>query len=283
MFSNRPEARLKWTTDSLSRNLQTYRYEPIQPYILRQFVRKFRPKYFFDIGANIGYYSLLIAAEKNCSKIFSYEPMPRTFAELKKNVECNNLSEEIVCHQLAISCLKGHSTMDVIDETSGSNALASTAFHNTKIVRQEHVSTTTLDLMHDFKDSKIAMKIDVEGHELEVIQGAQKLLISNPAILQIEIHNRSSGSRDAMSLLQKLGYRSAFVAGPDKYLTNDDSIFECSANIIEDAMDDFITDFKIPLYVKSRFLPGIGIELSPRLLKLIPSFMRPSFKRKLKH
>jgi len=126
------------------------------------------------------------------------------------------------------------------------------------------------------------MKVDVEGHELQVIRGATNLLESNATILQIEILDRSESSAGVRSLLNALGYTQILSAGPDKYFSNDDDISRIAMDIVEKSLANFIEDFKRPLYVKSRLLPGLGIELSPRLLELIPSILRPTHKRKVK-
>jgi len=279
MFSGRPENKFKWTRSSRQRNLQTYRYEPIQPYIFRDFVREFQPQYFLDVGASIGYYTLLIAVERICGQVTAYEPMPRTYNELERNVQLNGLEQIVTCRQVAASFRTGISKMNVVGELSGGNAIASTALHDSKILRSQMVKTCSLDELHQLSETKIAMKVDVEGHELEVIKGATELLEKNLTILQIEVFDSSDHSASVRSLLSELGYSQILSVGPDKYFTNDKRIPEIAIDIIEKSMTAFVEDFKKPLYLKSVFLPGIGLELSPRLLKFVPAILRPAYRR----
>lgn len=282
MFSSRPESAFKWTRKSIIRNLQTYRYEPVQPYLLREFSRVLQSEYFLDVGANIGYYSLLIGSEGGCDRVFAYEPMPSAHRELVKNVYRNGLEDIVVCHPLAVSSRSGSSSLDILGEMAGGNALSSTAVHHSQVIRTEEVKTTTLDEMHDFSGCRATLKIDVEGHEYQVIKGAENLLQSNQILLQVELLDRSRTFEDVLDLLARLGFTWVFSAGPDKYFSNDQNVSDRIFEAVERALDCFIGDFKKPLYVKSRCLPGIGFELSPRLLGMIPSFLRPSFRRKCK-
>lgn len=274
MISNRPENRFKWTRKSTSRNLQTYRNEPVQPYILREFVRSIRPTSFIDIGANIGYYSLLIAEEETVKNVFAYEPMPSTYNELRKNVKKNNLDDVINCSTLALSDEEGTSNMDVISELSGRNSLSSTAIHRTATVKRNvHVKTSTVDNLFDISANRIALKIDVEGHELQVLHGAINLLKNNTTIIQIEILD-AHNDREATQLLDTLGYRKLFTAGPDHYFTNDQIMMNLCLSILETAFKHFIEDFKQPIYLKYWLFPWMGIEISPTLMRFMPKSMR---------
>jgi hypothetical protein len=67
-------------------------------------------KVFFDIGSNIGYYSLLASSIKNKQiKVFAFEPMPSIYACLNENIQLNHFTN-ISSHQLALSNTNGKAT-----------------------------------------------------------------------------------------------------------------------------------------------------------------------------
>ena len=146
-------------------------------------------KIIFDIGANVGIYSLIAKAKNRNSFVYSFEPSQKTFNKLMKNVELNNF--DIVCEKIALSNENGSSIFyDVPGEHQKSASLSEKKlkkWHGYDGEIEEYlVETQTLD---DYCDSKNIstvdlVKIDVEMHEKEVIEGMQKIIkLSKPFIL----------------------------------------------------------------------------------------------------
>ena len=79
--------------------------------------------HFFDVGANIGYYTLYFKRIKN---IFAFEPNKNTFLKLKRNVELNNLNLNI--YNLGLSNLNGESEIWYSDK----NKTGGSAVYNEK-------------------------------------------------------------------------------------------------------------------------------------------------------
>lgn len=131
---------------------------------------------FVDVGANIGYFSLLASAIDPHAAIYAFEPLPRNATRLRRNVALNP-SSSIVVKEMALSDREGTADLVSADEAgeSGWNhiGLASASDHASCRVR-----TTTLDAM--VRDEGIPLptflKIDVEGHELAVLRGAAATL-----------------------------------------------------------------------------------------------------------
>lgn len=76
--------------DSL--RLSLFPYEPIETQLVKQYVKA--KDCVVDVGANIGYYTLLMAKQR--AIVHSFEPEPKNFALLKKNVELNNFTNVIL-------------------------------------------------------------------------------------------------------------------------------------------------------------------------------------------
>jgi FkbM family methyltransferase len=199
-----------WTQKSLDRNVLTEKYEPIQPFLFLQLLEDANCEIIMDIGANIGFYSVIGSLLPKVKAIHSYEAVMETFKALKCNVAMNNLSERIHCHNIGISDC---STMldFLISDTplSGINSSKDSSIHNQKLFGSvRKVPAEPLDKLFDMRGKNLGMKIDVEGHEDYVIRGANKLLQNNQCILQIECY--WSKKADIGNQLQKLGYRLFF-------------------------------------------------------------------------
>lgn len=130
----------------------------------------------FDIGANNGQYLSFLKSkfEKNC-RIYVFEPGKLCFQNLKKTF----IQKNIYISNIAVSSLKGSSQLYYGKEGSPWASL----YNNSDIIERnsEEIETTTLD---DFcREEHIHRinfcKIDVEGHELEVLKGAKTLLNEN--------------------------------------------------------------------------------------------------------
>jgi FkbM family methyltransferase len=169
-----------------------------------------------DIGANIGATAILLAlAVGNQGKVICFEPIPATFDNLESNIRVNNLSQ-IECHQLALSDSEGIVKMFI---PSGQFGKASINIIPTSSENLTEVKKTTFDIWKTQQQklitTKIALcKIDVEGHESEVLNGMANTLetVVNGG-LQIESFvferhvNPNTVSDPVFDYLASYGYR----------------------------------------------------------------------------
>ena len=136
----------------------------------------------FDVGANIGLsaleFSRTIGAD---GKVIAFEPHPDTAARLRANLDRNEAGNvEIV--QTAVGAAPGTITFN----ESSDATLSSATVIPRNLVRSFDVPVTTVDLAWADKGKPVVsvLKIDVEGGELAVLQGATQLLArDHPAIL----------------------------------------------------------------------------------------------------
>jgi FkbM family methyltransferase len=132
-----------------------------------------------DVGAHIGRYTLIAA--KHASKVVSVEPDPSNFAMLKSNIRLNHFSN-VTPLQLAISDTPGKRWFFLAG--GGDSGTSSLEFDwswtlDAGIKRREvEVECETLDrLVESLGLEHIDwLKIDVEGHEIAVLEGAKKAL-----------------------------------------------------------------------------------------------------------
>ena len=141
----------------------------------------------FDIGAHIGYYTLLFAkcvGPAGC--VVSFEPLPANFALLQKNVHMNNLLNVRLINQAAFSRTE-RITLNVPDEqpNPGSGSMSGPGG-----AKQCDVEAVSLD---NFCASSLVfpdvLKLDVEGAEYDVLIGAQRTISQYRPKLFIELHH----------------------------------------------------------------------------------------------
>ena len=83
-----------------------YHFNTWEPSITQYIVESLddlKGRSFVDIGANLGYFSVLVSKMNPESMVYSYEPMPFLYASLKRNIEINKLSNVVALLQSAIS------------------------------------------------------------------------------------------------------------------------------------------------------------------------------------
>jgi FkbM family methyltransferase len=134
----------------------------------------------FDIGANAGKFATEALNEIPSARIYSFKPHPQTFRQLTQAIS----NPRFQTYQLAISDRAGEVTLFVYgDMGDGSliNSLVADAYFPTKFgykAREIKVACTTIDAF--CADSKIAeidlLKIDTEGGDLFVLQGARRTM-----------------------------------------------------------------------------------------------------------
>lgn len=125
-----------------------------------------------DIGANFGVMTCLFARLAPTSKVFAIEPHPQTAQSLYRNVCTNNISNAS-CHRFAIGKSEGHVNF-TSHSSPASNRIAEADYSGATI----NVPQTTLSTFcenHGINQIDF-LKIDVEGAELDVINGAEPLL-----------------------------------------------------------------------------------------------------------
>ena len=159
----------------------------------------------FDIGANIGNFSLF-AAQRTHGLIYAFEPMPQNFAALQRNIQLRNGSN-IVPVGKAVTGRDGSVTMHVSD-VSSAHSVTHELFGRGKTLE---VPCVTLDTF--CRENRVPridfLKIDCEGAEFEIILGLSEDLTSRIGKIIMEHHERymHGDHRNIMSFLEKRGFK----------------------------------------------------------------------------
>ena len=138
---------------------------------------------FIDIGANTGVYTLLACAVNQNSLIVSFEPVPRSFARLKRNVKINGWENRCILRNEAVSNENTRTSFHVpFTDNPVSASLHKDGFRNSEGELIE-VEVMTIDSLfpngkHEDGRSVGLVKIDVEGFEDKVFEGMSKVITS---------------------------------------------------------------------------------------------------------
>ena len=161
-------------------------YEPHLSDLFRKYLRP--GDTFVDVGANVGYFTLLAAACVGpTGHVHSFEPNPRVFKELQRNVMLNRFSQ-VALNNCALS--NRAETIQLWVNPEIDSGLASMRRTSELLTETFACEAVTLDQYVAQKEpGKVrAMKLDVEGAELLVVQGAENLLDSadRPDLIALE-------------------------------------------------------------------------------------------------
>jgi FkbM family methyltransferase len=181
---------------------------------------------FWDIGANVGYFTLVAAAAlANCGQIIAFEPGKNAYARLTENISLNPYGN-IQAYQVAVSDREGEAVLHV----SGDIADSSASLFQTGQTQAAHevCRTAALDqfLLAEGVRPPTLIKLDAEGAELAVLQGAQGLISQSPPMFLMEMEEKNllaaGASKGAIQqFLGGCGYRAAHLRKGRWYATDD--------------------------------------------------------------
>jgi FkbM family methyltransferase len=190
--------------------------EPELTYLIKRLLPS--RHFFLDIGANVGYYTVLAAMINPECRIHSFEPSPSTFGVLSENVAANHLLN-VQVHQLALGDKTGTLKFNIYADQAFNSPGAGTNdkhhFFKNGPLRVIDVPSVRLDefLAEHHLPQPDIVKLDVEGFELFVLKGANKLLASdNPPVLLCEVaplwlKRFGLAPSDLFQYVEKFGYQ----------------------------------------------------------------------------
>jgi len=184
----------------------------------------------FDIGANVGWYTLNIAKQFDKTNILAFEPIPSTFDQLKQNVKINSLNN-IKIYNFGFSNQDAEMTFYLEPESSVSASAANIT--NKSDVGKVTCRVKRLDeFVNDYGIIPDFIKCDVEGAELYVYQGGIETIRRYKPIIFTEMLRKWSAKfnyhpNQIIDLLSNSGYKCFVVK--DNYLSeihkmNDDTL-----------------------------------------------------------
>ncbi len=148
----------------------------------------------YDIGANIGYISLMFARRSAPDgKVFAFEPLPENFGRLNENVSLNHFQEYITTIQAAIVDSPGTTTFMVHESGAMGKAMGSLGREEEYLnsIKVEALAIDDFIFNRDHPKPDL-IKMDIEGGEVLAIDGMQRTLREVRPIILVEIHSHKA-------------------------------------------------------------------------------------------
>lgn len=171
-----------------------------------------RPGELLDIGAHDGLLTIPLARLPG-ARVHGFEPLPSAMARLRAALvaEYGDIPAHVILHAEALGAMAGEAvlTMPVLDgvpQEQWASISKDYAEHRSVTTQAHHVPVLPLDSLN--LQQVTAIKLDAEGAEQEVLEGARQTLTRCRPVLSVEIEerHRPGSTRDVPALLVKLGY-----------------------------------------------------------------------------
>ena len=198
--------------DPIDREIILYQeYESQELNFLIKQIKDNKINFFFDVGSNCGYYSIVVAKEITDIKITSFEPNKEAYFKFIKTLKDNPiLSKKIHAENFGLSNISSQLEMQSMIK-HGYSQTGGTAIIDKDKYKNFDTFFGDFKIVSDYIkiiNKSFAIKIDVEGHELNVLEGLKKVLQQNKAIIQIEIFTKNFHATN--NFLISLGYKLIF-------------------------------------------------------------------------
>jgi len=142
-----------------------------------------------DIGAHIGFFSVMAASQARKGAVYSFEPDGRNFGMLQENIEINEI-KNVVPINSAVAESNGERELFTSPDNLGAHSFYITSYEGTHYEGKELVKTTSLESV--FKQYDIHqvdyLKLDCEGAEYEILCSSPPSLLHKISKMGIEYH-----------------------------------------------------------------------------------------------
>lgn len=159
------------------------------------------PQIIFDIGANVGYFTIFAKSHFPSAKVYSFEPFAQSFELLNEQIKLNKLSN-VFTFKKAVAQKTGTAELSIVGDC-GENTLVKT----TKAREVSKIETISLEDVFNKENIENCdfLKIDCEGSEYEIFYNLPKHLFSKIKHLAMETHNldQQQFNREALASFLK--------------------------------------------------------------------------------
>jgi FkbM family methyltransferase len=181
-------------------------YEPELQAALRELIQP--GAVIYDVGANIGYVSLLLAkAAGETGHVYAFEALPENAERWRKNVELNGMNPRLSLFAGAVTQAAGPVRF-LVHASAGMGKAAGSAGRDDKYQSKVTVDGISLDefVYGQGNPPPQAVKMDIEGGEVLALPGMRRVLAEARPLMLMELHG-SESSRVAWETLTAAGYK----------------------------------------------------------------------------
>jgi FkbM family methyltransferase len=166
-----------------------------------------------DIGANAGFFNVLLFSKLKTARVFAYEPLPSNIRLFKKTIQQNESLKNIQLSQMAVT----GSTKDSIElftEDTEDNTVVSSVFAGFNKLNQKAITVPAQSLASIIEQNNLEkidlLKLDCEGSEYDIIYNTDAPVLKKVNMMVIEVHEIDGNRNNLKSFneyLQSLGYK----------------------------------------------------------------------------
>jgi len=199
-------------SDLFIRLLIENKYEPEQVALCHEYLNKKRD--IIDVGANIGFYTILFAKSLVNNKVLSIEPASNALKHLYHNIEINGVLDRVTVFEGVASEKPGTTILKIVngkEEYSTLGSLVHPSVCGTKYDLVEVKATTLDNIVESMSLDPGFIKVDVEGSENLVFKGALNVLTKKRPVILSELsdyllRNNGSSAEEILYMIKQCGY-----------------------------------------------------------------------------
>lgn len=166
-----------------------------------------------DIGANVGYFNIILFSKIKEATVYAYEPIPSNYELFKKNISLNpSLQNNIHLFNKAVTGIPAN-YVELFMEASSDNSVIASVYADFDTQNKHSLKVPAISLLQIMEDNKLQhidlIKIDCEGSEYPIIYETPVSVWNQINMLTIEVHNLDEEKRNVHFLgnfLQQNGY-----------------------------------------------------------------------------
>jgi FkbM family methyltransferase len=166
-----------------------------------------------DVGANAGFFNVLLFSKLKTARVFAYEPLPSNIRLFTKTIQQNESLRNIQLSQLAITGTSNDS-IDLFTEDTDDNTVVSSVFAGFNKLNQKKITVPAKSLAAIIEINNLEkidlLKLDCEGSEYDIIYNTDPVILKKVNMMVIEVHQLDADRNNLKSLneyLQSLGYK----------------------------------------------------------------------------
>lgn len=170
-----------------------------------------------DIGANAGFFNILLFSKIKKARVFAYEPMPSNIIFFKETIAANPIMQSILLYQMAVTGLP-KDRIELFTFDTEDNTVVSSVFSGFNKLNKKQISVPAQSLTSIIEENKLdkidLLKLDCEGSEYDIIYNTEPFILKKVRMMVIEVHQIDDDRGNLKALnnyLDSIGYTTRFL------------------------------------------------------------------------
>lgn len=170
-----------------------------------------------DVGANAGFFNILLFSKIHKARVLAYEPMPSNIHFFKEAIDKNPILQSIKLYQAAVTG-EPKEYIELFTEDTEGNTVVSSVFSNFNQLNNKKVRVEARSLTSIIEENGLhqvdLLKLDCEGSEYDIIYNTEPSVLTKAKMMVIEVHQIDSDRHNLDALdryLASIGYKNKIL------------------------------------------------------------------------